>query len=327
MIPASPSSSLPSLRIVTVNWNAGNLLRECVDSLAGALTGGFTLESMTIVDNASHDGSATGLETVATGLPVTVLPNSENRGFAAACNQGAAGSEADWLLFLNPDTRLSANSLTPVFSFLADPSSNRIGALDVQLLDETGRTQRCCARRPSPGRLVAQAIGLDSVMPNLFPPHFMIEWDHKDTRDVDQAMGAFLMIRRSLFQDLGGFDERFFVYFDDVDLCLRVRQANWRVVHFAGAAAYHKGGGTTDQVRATRLFYGWRSRLLFVAKHHSALALLAVAFATLWLEPLARLGQAALRRRPQDAMGVLGGVTRLWADMPRLLPRLMRGPG
>lgn len=327
MIPASPSDSSPSLRIVTVNWNAGNLLRECVDSLAGALTGGFRLESMTIVDNASQDGSAVGLETFATGLPLTVVANTENRGFAAACNQGAAGSKADWLLFLNPDTRLSANSLTPVFSFLADPSSNRIGALDVQLLDETGRTQRCCARRPSPGRLVAQAIGLDSVMPNLFPPHFMIEWDHKDTRDVDQAMGAFLMIRRSLFQDLGGFDERFFVYFDDVDLCLRIRQANWRVVHFAGATAYHKGGGTTDQVRATRLFYGWRSRLLFTAKHHGALALLAVTLATLFMEPLARLAQAVLRRRPQDAMGVLGGVARLWTDMPHLLPRLMRGHG
>lgn len=316
---------IPTLRIVTVNWNAGNLLRECVGSLASALTGGFTLERMTVVDNASQDESSNGLEAVADGVPVTVIRNTENLGFAAACNQGAAGSTADWLLFLNPDTRLSADSLTPLFSFLTDPSTRQIGALDIRLLDDAGQTQRCCARRPTPGRLVAQAIGLDSAMPSLFPPHFMVEWDHTNTRDVDQAMGAFLMIRRSLFDDLGGFDERFFVYFDDVDLCLRVRQANWRVVHFAGATAYHKGGGTTDRVRATRLFYGWRSRLLFVAKHHGVWAVLAVTLATLFLEPLARLAQAVLRRRLEDIVGVLRGTARLWADMPRVLPRLLRG--
>lgn len=313
----------PSLAIVTVNWNSGELLRQCVGSLGRALTGGFTLERMVVVDNASRDGSADGLETAAgNGLPIAVLRNADNRGFAAGCNQGAAGSAADCLLFLNPDTRLSAASLAPALAFLEDPANARVGALGVRLVDEAGRTQRACARAPTPVRLVAQGLGLDRAFPRLFPPHFMTDWDHADTRDVDQAMGAFLMIRRSLFEQLGGFDERFFVYFDDVDLCLRVRQAGWRVVHFAGAEAYHRGCGTTDQVRDVRLFYALRSRLLFAGKHYGPLSVAAVTAATLLLEPLARLGLAALRRAPGEAGEVLRGTRLLWADLPRIAPRL-----
>lgn len=318
----------PSLAIVTVNWNSGGLLRACVGSLRRALTGGFALERMTVVDNASRDGSADGLEAEAgDGVPLAVLRNAGNRGFAAACNQGAAGSAADYLLFLNPDTRLSAASLAPALAFLEEPANAGVGALGVRLVDEAGRTQRACARAPTPGRLVAQGLGLDRAFPRLFPPHFMTEWDHADTRDVDQAMGAFLMIRRRLFEELGGFDERFFVYFDDVDLCLRVRRAGWRVVHFAGAEAYHRGCGTTDQVRDVRLFYSLRSRLLFAAKHFGPLPAAAVAAATLLVEPLARLALAGLRRTPGEAAEVLRGTRLLWADLPRLLPRLLEGRG
>jgi GT2 family glycosyltransferase len=96
---------------------------------------------------------------------------------------------------------------------------------------------------------------LDRLCPTLLPPHFLADWDHGDTRSVDQVMGAFLMIRRTLFEQLGGFDERFFLYYEDVDLCLRVRQASGRVVYFAGARAHHIGGGTTEAVKDQRLFY------------------------------------------------------------------------
>lgn len=318
---------IPSVRIITVNWNAGDLLRACAASVPSALTGaapleGVALEAMVVVDNASADGSADGLETgalVAGGGPLTVLRNPENRGFAAACNQGAAGSRADWLLFLNPDTRLSDRSLAPAFAFLAEPAQARTGILGIRLVDEAGRTQRSCARAPTPGRILAQAVGLDRLAPGLFPPHFMTEWDHLDSRPVDQVMGAFLLIRRSLFEELGGFDERFFVYFDDVDLCLRARRAGWEVVHFAGAEAFHKGCGTTDQVRDRRLFYALRSRIQFAAKHFSAPAAALVTAATLTVEPLVRLAHALASRSPADARAVLRGSLLLWRSLPGLL--------
>ncbi|MBK4723104.1 glycosyltransferase family 2 protein [Azospirillum sp. YIM DDC1] len=313
---------IPSVRIITVNWNAGDLLRACAASVPSALTGDFALEVMVVVDNASADGSADGLEAgalVAGGGPLTVLRNPENRGFAAACNQGAAGSRADWLLFLNPDTRLSDRSLAPALAFLAEPAQARIGILGVRLVDEAGRTQQSCARAPTPGRILAQAVGLDRLAPGLFPPHFMTEWDHLNSRPVDQVMGAFLLIRRSLFEELGGFDERFFVYFDDVDLCLRARRAGWEVVHFAGAEAFHKGCGTTDQVRDRRLFYALRSRIQFAAKHFSAPAASLVTAATLTVEPLVRLAHALASRSPADARAVLRGSLLLWRSLPGLL--------
>ncbi|GAA4249212.1 glycosyltransferase [Azospirillum formosense] len=312
----------PTVRIVTVNWNAGDLLRACAASVPSALTGAFALEAMVVVDNASADGSADGLEAdalVTGGGPLTVLRNPVNRGFAAACNQGAAGSRADWLLFLNPDTRLSERSLPPALAFLAEPAQARTGVLGIRLVDEAGRTQRSCARVPTPGRILAQAVGLDRLWPGRFPPHFMAEWDHLDSRPVEQVMGAFLLIRRSLFEELDGFDERFFVYFDDVDLCLRARQAGWEVMHFAGAEAFHRGCGTTDRVRDLRLFYALRSRIQFAAKHFTAPAAAVVATATLTVEPLVRLAHALASRSPADARAVLRGSLLLWRSLPGLL--------
>jgi N-acetylglucosaminyl-diphospho-decaprenol L-rhamnosyltransferase len=299
------------LDIITVNWNGGPLPARCVASVPAALTEGVELRRFVIVDNASTDGSADGLEAVGPAS-LTVLRNDVNRGFSAACNQGAAGSDADWLLFLNPDTELNAGSLAPLGAWLAEPAQARIGAAGVRLTDEEGRTQRCCARAPTPWRLLGQSVGLDRFLPRLFPPHFMSEWDHETTRPVDQVMGAFLLVRRDLFERLGGFDERFFVYYDDVDLCLEIRRAGWDVVHFAGAHAYHKGGGTTDKVKATRLFYLWRSRSAFAGKHFSLPGRLTVLAATLLAEPAARLARAALRGRGDELSETLGAMRMLW---------------
>lgn len=316
-----PDPAPPTLDIVIVNWNAGALLADCIASMAGVSQTAFRFGQVVVVDNASTDSSADRLDGLAgPATPLVVQHNPTNRGFAAACNQGAVAGHGDWILFLNPDTRLAADTLDRAISFaIGDPS---IGTLGIALVDETGERQRSCARTPTPLRLVAQGVGLDRLLPSLFPPHFMTEWDHADTRKVDQVMGAFLMIPRTLFERLGGFDERFFVYFDDVDLCLRVRQAGFAVVHYAGATAFHQGCGTTEGVRDRRLFYSLRSRLLFSAKHFGTGAMLLVSLSTLLVEPVSRLGQAVLRRSLSDIRAVLRGTGLLWRDLPALLPRL-----
>ncbi len=152
----------------------------------------------------------------------------------------------------------------------------------------------------------------------------MTDWDHGDTRRVDQVMGAFLMIRTPLFTRLGGFDERYFVYFDDVDLCLSARRAGWDVVHFAGAEADHKGCGTTEGIKDIRLFYALRSRLLFSGKHFGPAATAAVTVASVIAEPLVRMAHALLRGSPKEAAAAWRGTRRLWADLPAVLPRLFR---
>lgn len=314
---------VPRLDVVIVNWNSGSLLRECVASLAALRPVNFTFHRVVVVDNGSSDESAEGLS--AESVPLVVMRNATNRGFAAACNQGAAASSADYILFLNPDTRLSDDSLTPAMGALENPAMAGVGILGVRLVDATGTVQRTCARAPTLGRLLTQACGLNRLSPGRFPACPMTDWDHGETRDVDQVMGAFLIIRRPLFENLSGFDERFFVYYDDVDLCLRARLAGWRVVYFTGAQSYHKGCGTTGGIHDTRLFYFLRSRMLYAGKHFTVPSALCVMAVTLVIELLIRLAWAAFCRSPREAADVLRAGGMLWADLPSCLPKIFVG--
>ena len=308
------------LDVAIVNWNSGDLLRDCIAALADSSIAAAL--RVTVVDNASADGSADGLRRP--GLSVEVLRNSRNRGFGAACNQAARRGDAPFLLFLNPDTRVQPRTLEEALAAMAEPEHALTGILGVRLVDDPGRTQRTCARAPTLSGLLLRSAGLDRFWPGLVKPHFMTEWDHEDTRPVDQVMGAFLLIRRPLFERIGGFDERFFVYYEDVDLCDRARAAGARVLHFAGAAAWHRGGGTTDQVRDRRLLYLLRSEVLYAAKRFGRAAALMVLAAALAVNVPVRAAHALLRLRPGDARQALGGGWLLLRDLPRLLPQLAR---
>lgn len=311
------SSQLPTLDIVIVNWNAGPALRDCVQSIVQSGVSSFALDRVVIVDNASTDGSADNLQGL--NLPFTVIKNSKNIGFAAACNQGARKSEADYLLFLNPDTRLFPNTLEKTIAWISAPENSRTGVLGVQLVDEQGRVSRTCARFPTPSMFLAKMSGLDRIFPRRFPQHFHLEWDHQDSRVVDQVMGAYFFVRCPLFVDLGGFDERFFVYFEEVDFSLRAQQAGWSTYFLASAQCYHKGGGTSEQVKAQRLYYSLQSRLLYSAKHFGTAPSGVLLLGTLFIEPLARVAQAAVRLSMKSVWEVMYGYGLLWSAIPTII--------
>jgi GT2 family glycosyltransferase len=193
--------------------------------------------------------------------------NPHNLGFAAACNQGAAGSRADYLVFLNPDTRLDPEALATTLAFLDEPEQRTVGICGIRLVDHDGRPSTAAARFPSSRIFFGEATGLARILPRVFPRHLLTPLECASTRDVDQVIGACFVIRRSLYDALEGFDERFFVYFEEVDLSLRARQAGYRSAFFAGARAFHHGGLSSEQVKAARLFYSLRSRLLYAWKH------------------------------------------------------------
>jgi GT2 family glycosyltransferase len=277
---------MPSVDIIIVTWNSGSLLRECVNSIDDAVRDGFELSRVVIVDNASIDGSLDGLASIP--LPIKIITNPENRGFAAACNQGALESDADYLLFLNPDTRLFQNSLAAPLAFMQSPENARVGIVGIQLLDAQNHVARSCARFPTLGMFIVQALGL-SRLPWLRRMNVhMSEWAHDKTRRVNHVIGAFYLVRRSLFDSLGGFDERFFVYLEDLDLSLRAHQAGWARVYFADAQAFHLGGGTSAKIIARRLFYSLRSRLLYGFKHFKLWQAWMLFAITLLLEPVSR---------------------------------------
>lgn len=310
-----------TLGIVIVNWNSQDQLRTCIASIpkaAAHLGGQAVLQSIVVVDNGSADGSEQGLH--AAGFHVTLLRNAENRGFAAACNQGAAAAgSVDLLLFLNPDTELFDDSLRAPVQALAEPRNDQIGIAGIQLVDEHGRIARSCARFPTAAQFFAQALALDRLWPAL--GQTMKEWDHHQTRIVDQVIGAFFLVRAPLFEELQGFDERFFVYFEEVDLACRARQRGWRSLFLADVQAFHKGGGTSDQVRALRLFYSLHSRLAYFRKHGHAGTRAVVSLTTWCIEPIARLAQLLAKRRFDEVRHLWQAYRLLKAAPPAEPPR------
>ena len=308
----------PSVDIIIVNWNSGVLLRDCLKSIHHAADhDSFRLNRVVVVDNASCDGSADELE--GCDMPLFIIENEVNRGFAAACNQGEAGSKADYLLFLNPDTHLNEDSLAKPLIFMEEDFNRHIGIAGIQLLDRDGEIARTCARFPTPGRFFSKMLGLDRVFPHAFPSHVMSEWDHQESREVDHVMGAFFLIRRSIFEKLGGFDEQFFVYLEDLDFSFRACQAGWRSFYFTRAKARHRGGGTSEKVKALRLFYSLQSRILYGYKHFGWWSATGLMLGTLLLGPLARLTLSAFRRSYEEIYETIKGYSILWGKLPALL--------
>lgn len=305
--------------IIIVNWNAGSLLRDCVRSIGEAGQVGFELGQVVIVDNGSTDGSLD--ELASTDLPLKIIRNTENKGFAAACNQGAQGRRADYLLFLNPDTRLFADSLSAPLAFMESGRNQSVGICGIQLLDDKGMVSRSCARFPTPRLLYGWMLGLDKLLPQLFPSHLMQEWGHDTSRDVDQVIGAFFMVRGRLFHQLNGFDERFFVYQEEVDFSLRAHRLGWRSHYLAQAKAYHKGGGSSGQVKARRLFYSLRSRILYGYKHFGRVQATAVLLSTLLLEPFARVTLSLLQNSFKSTGETLSAYLMLYEELPALILR------
>ena len=313
-----------NLDIVIVNWNTRPQLRDCLQSILPASpVSVLRLRQCVVVDNASVDGSAGGLEDLP--LPLTMIKNHENKGFAYACNQGAKVGRSEYILFLNPDFRLFPDSLVKALCFLEGKRNELVGTLGIQLVDENGVIQRNAARFPTPGSLFYQMLGLDRLWPRRFPSHFMTSWDHRESREVDQVTGAFCLVRRKMFEVLKGFDERFFMYFEDLDFAYRAKWAGWKSYYLSDAQALHYGGGASNQVKAKRLSYVLNSRVLYVAKHFGVPAARGILLASLGIEFWTRLGWSLINLSGQNFIETLRAYGMFVRTLPRLLRELRRG--
>ncbi len=307
----------PSLKIVIVNWNAGKDLNDCLDSIRSTRRDGFELEQVVLVDNASVDGSVDNLHFP--DLPLHLIRNPENRGFAVACNQGARVSASDYVLFLNPDMRLLVDSLQTPIQFMQSPQNAEVGICGIQLLDEESNVSQSSSRFPTTVSFLSQMLGLDRIFPHHFKGHFLGLQDHLRSGEVDQVMGAFFLVRHKSFESLGGFDERFFVYFEDVDFSFRARQKGWRSYYLATTQAYHKGGGCSSRAKATRLYYSLCGRVLYCYKHFGRAAATVVMLSTLLLEPFSRLFLAVVHKSMLEMRETVRAYMMLWRALPSLL--------
>jgi len=308
---------MPHIDIVIVNWNAGLQLKRCVQSINTHHQG--LVNKIIVVDNASTDDSLTHLEE---GEPrLEIIRNSQNFGFAKACNQGAKRANSKYLLFLNPDTELFDNSLAQPLDFMERRAENEVGICGIQLIGENGKVSRSCARFPSLSRFTAEIFGINKLPGLKGSGVHMKEWDHSSTREVDHVIGAFFFMKRQLFLQLDGFDERFFVYLEDVDFSVRARKAGWKTFYLADAQAFHLGGGTSRRVKARRLYYALRSRLLFGYKHFNSLQAWTLLALTLFAEPVTRTLFCLAQGNPAAVKDTALAYVMLYRALPDILVR------
>ena len=257
----------PGLQIVIVNWNSGSDLRRCLDSIDACLKTGYSIDVVTVVDNQSSDGSLGLATSHSFGFNLQLIANSRNEGFARACNAGAATSKSEYLLFLNPDIRLLPDCIDRTIAFVDDAQRVDIGICGVQLVDEHGTPTNSVARFPTLQTFVAKALGLSRLFPNRFKPLIIPPAQIETSRVVDQVVGAFFLIRRAVFEACNGFDERFFVFYEELDLCLRARRRDVLCYFLKDVHAIHKAKDTSMPPTGYRLFLSMRSGVLYIFKN------------------------------------------------------------
>ena len=288
--------------IVIVNWNSGDYLNQCINSI-------FVKENISligtiiVIDNNSFDSS---LNKILSNDKIRIIKNNKNLGFARACNQGFRACTSKYVLLLNPDAQLKKNTLSDCDNFLELHSE--IDILGCQLLNEFGSITASCSRFPSPKGFLIDAIGLSKLFPGYFKPGIlMTDWNHKESRFVDQLMGAFMFMRRSIFEKVGYFDERFFVYFEEVDFSIRLKYLGGKSYFNSYINATHIGEGTTKSVKAYRLFLSLQSRMLYAKKHFTRMGILMTWITTFLIEPLSRIIFLFLQGKFREIASVIKG--------------------
>jgi hypothetical protein len=268
--------------VIVVAYRSTAHLRACVEPLAGET--GITV---TVVDNDCPERSP---ETVR-DLPVRILPMGRNAGFGAACNAGAAGGTAPAILFLNPDAEISAADVRALAA--AFDESPGTAALGPRLRERDGSLQPSMRRFPTLRSAFAEAAFLHRAFPHAAWATETVWTGYDEPQAAEWLSGAVLAVRRSAFEAAGGFDERFFMYCEDIDLCKRLEDAGGAVRYTPAAAARHAGGASVPRPALVPLKV--RSKLLY-ARLHERGARYAGFRAAIVLTELLHLPVAAARR-------------------------------
>ena len=270
---------LPGIGVIIVSYNTSDHLSRCLASLHSQTYGGEI--EIIVVDNASSDHSA---EMVADKFPgVTLVANQENVGFAAANNQAFSLTDAELICLVNPDTHLRNDALSAAAQYLqGEPETGLCGGL---LVDEEGQRHPSGRRFPSAFGKLLTLSGLAERFPasKFFAGQDYGWFDHKAPIQVEWVPGAFTCIRRSLIDEIGFFDERYFLYYEETDLCLRAKRHGWKVDLVPSIVIEHEGGASSrtveeesfDEGGAQILRFRTRAECLYHRKNFGLIAVLA----------------------------------------------------
>lgn len=253
------------LSVIIVSWNVVDLLVACLDSLKGS-AGDYQLEVI-VVDSASRDDTVTRIQR---DYPwVKLLPQTENLGFVRCNNIGLAAAQGRHVILLNPDTEVIGDALAKMIAYLdANPT---VGILGPHTLNTDGSTQSSRRRFPDLKLAFFESTWLQGYAPQKWLDDYYITQPADDaTLDVDWVQGSALMARREVYEQIGGLDPLYIMFYEELDWCKRAKDAGWRVVYLGTAQITHHGGKSTDQVTANKHIYFNESKLRYFHKYYGA---------------------------------------------------------
>jgi N-acetylglucosaminyl-diphospho-decaprenol L-rhamnosyltransferase len=270
--PDTLRGAMTSIGIVIVSFNTRELLRGCLESLRDCAL----VSRVVVVDNASRDGSAEMVRVAFPGVELAAL--TENLGFAAGTNAGLrhlldiVSQSFDYVLLLNPDTVVHPGAIEALVAFLeAHP---RVGAVGPRLLNLDGTVQLAAFRFPTLAMTALDLFPPGEVLPGrLYNSWWHGRYPAETTAEapfpIDHPLGACILARRAVVEQVGLLDERFFMYAEEVDWCFRIRAAGWAIWQEPRARVTHVGGAATSQFRSRMLVALYQSRLRFFRKHYT----------------------------------------------------------
>jgi GT2 family glycosyltransferase len=248
------------ISIIIVSWNTARLLENCLASiLTNPPRSSFEIW---VVDNASTDASP---QMVREKFPqVHLIENRENVGFARANNQAIQQCTGNYILLLNPDTLITSGALQTLADFLDEHPQT--GAVGPRILNPDGSLQISSHPRPTLSRELWRLFHLDALLP--YAEYLQTKWQTNEAQEVDILMGACLLLRKEVLDQVGLLDEDYFMYSEEVDLCYRIQRAGWRLFWVPQAEVVHFGGQSTQQVPTEMFLNLYHSKIKYFRKHY-----------------------------------------------------------
>jgi N-acetylglucosaminyl-diphospho-decaprenol L-rhamnosyltransferase len=258
---------LMDLSIIIVSWNVADLLRACLASILAAPTK-LALEII-VVDSASSDSSVAMIQ--AQYPQVKLMAQTENLGFVKCNNIGLEASSGRHVLLLNPDTEIIGDALATMIAYL--DSHTDVGIVGPHTLNTDRTTQSTKRRFPTMTTGFFESTWLQDYAPkSLMDWYYAADVGDQATGDVDWVQGSALMARRSVYEQIGGLDEGFFMFSEELDWCKRAKDAGWRVVYVGAAQIIHHGGKSTEQIASRKHIYFHQSKLRYFRKNYGLVA-------------------------------------------------------
>lgn len=259
------------LSIIIVSWNVRDLLGDCLRSVAAG-RGDLELEVI-VVDSGSSDGTPQMVEEAIKQepFPVRLIARPDNVGFAKGNNIGIRQARGQYILLLNPDTEIVGDALSVMVSYLAE--NGDVGVVGPQLRYPNGVVQSSRRRFPTLATAFWESTWLEPWAPErLLERYYVLDRPDDAAGEVDWVVGACLLTRRAVVEQVGLLDEDYFMYSEELDLCRRIKAAGWRVVYLPAAEVIHHEGKSSEQAVTARHINFQRAKLRYFRKYHGRLA-------------------------------------------------------